>query len=214
MLLIRHLTASLLATLALNASATEPIRIAVTGAYSGSSSPMGQSMLAGVRIAAAEINLGGGIFGRPIELVERDDKADPETGKQVIQELIQKEKVVAGLGFVNTGVAMAAQHLYQNAKIPVIINTATGTKITRQFQPPEFPESYIFRNSGSDSIQSAMIIREAIERRHFKKLAIFHDSTAYGEQGREQLVTQLEQHQLKPVVIENFKLEQRISRRR
>ena len=39
------------------AQANEPIRIAVTGPYSGPSSPMGQSMLAGVRLAIGEMNL-------------------------------------------------------------------------------------------------------------------------------------------------------------
>lgn len=206
MFIIRHLALGLLGALSLGAASAEPIRIAVTGPFTGSSAPMGLSMLAGVRIAAEEINLGGGIFGRRIELVERDDKADPATGKKVVQEVIDQEKVVAGLGFINTGVAMAAQRLYQEARIPVINNVATGARIVGQFKTPEFPESYLFRNSASDAIQSAMIVREASERRHFSKLAIFHDTTAYGEQGREQLLEQLAQRNLKPVAVESFKL--------
>ena len=206
MFIIRHLALGLLGALSLSAASAEPIRIAVTGPFTGSSAPMGLSMLAGVRIAAEEINLGGGIFGRRIELVERDDKADPATGKKVVQEVIDQEKVVAGLGFINTGVAMAAQRLYQEARIPVINNVATGARIVGQFKTPEFPESYLFRNSASDAIQSAMIVREASERRHFSKLAIFHDTTAYGEQGREQLLEQLAQRNLKPVAVESFKL--------
>lgn len=203
---IRHLALGLLGALSLGTASAEPIRIAVTGPFTGPSAPMGLSMLSGVRIAVEEVNLGGGIFGRRIELVERDDKADPETGKKVVQEVITKDKVVAGLGFVNTGVALAAQRLYQTAHIPVINNVATGAHIVDQFKAPEFPESYLFRNSASDTIQSAMIVREASERRHFSKLAIFHDTTAYGEQGREQLLEQLAQRNLKPVAIEGFKL--------
>lgn len=206
MQITKHLATSLILSFAIHAYAAEPIKIAVTGPYTSSSSPMGLSMLAGVRLAASEINQGGGLFGRLIELVERDDKSDPETGKQIVQELIEKDKVVAALGFCNTGVALAAQRLYQNAKIPVINNVATGAKITGQFQPPEFPENYVFRNSASDSIQSQMIIREAVEKRNFKKVAIFHDTTAYGEQGREQLLEQLDKLNLKPVAIESFKL--------
>ena len=67
------------------APAAEPIRIAVTGPYSGPSSPMGQSMLAGVRLAINEMNLGGGLLGRQLVLVEKDDKGDPATGKEVIE---------------------------------------------------------------------------------------------------------------------------------
>lgn len=203
---IRHLALGLLGALSLGTASAEPIRIAVTGPFTGPSAPMGLSMLSGVRIAVEEVNLGGGIFGRRIELVERDDKADPETGKKVVQEVITKDKVVAGLGFVNTGVALAAQRAYQDARIPVINNVATGAHIIDQFKAPQFSESYLFRNSASDTIQSAMIVREASERRHFTKLAIFHDTTPYGEQGREQLTAQLAQRNLKPVAIEGFKL--------
>lgn len=206
MKITKHLATSLLLGFAIHTHAAEPIRIAVTGPYTSGSSPMGLSMLAGVRMAANEVNQGGGLFGRQIELIERDDKSDPETGKQIVQELIEKDKVVAALGFANTGVALAAQRLYQNAKIPVINNVATGAKITGQFQHPEFPENYVFRNSASDSIQSQMIVREAVEKRNFKKVAIFHDTTAYGEQGREQLLEQLDKRNIKPVAIESFKL--------
>lgn len=187
------------------ASAAEPVKIAVTGPFTGPSSPMGLSMLAGVRLAIAEWNLGGGWRGRPLVLVERDDKGDPATAKQVVDEVIKQEKVVAGLGFVNTGVALAAQKPYQDARIPVINNVSTGSNNTRQFLPPEYPDNYVFRNSASDTIQSSMIIRDAIERRKFSKLAIFHDTTPYGEQGRQQLVDHLSSRNLQPVAVEAFK---------
>lgn len=184
--------------------AADTIRIAVTGPYSGPSAPMGQSMLAGVKVAADEMNLGGGLFGHPIELVVKDDKGDPEVAKQVVQEAIQKEKVVAALGFINTGVALAAQRLYQEAKVPVINNVATGVKVTRQFVPPEFKENYVFRNSASDVIQAAAIVREALERRKFSKVAIFHDATPYGAFGKDQLTQELARYNLKPVSIAKF----------
>lgn len=194
------------AALAAGAAETGSVRIAVTGPFSGSSSPMGSSMLAGVRVAVEEINLGGGIFGRSIELIEKDDKGDPETGKAVVQEALTKDKVVAGLGFINTGVAMAAQRYYQEAKIPLINNVATGAKVMRQFLPPEHKESYVFRNSASDIIQSALIVREAVEKRKFSKVAIFHDATPYGEQGKDQLTEELARFNLKPVIVEKFPL--------
>ncbi|MGL1152563.1 ABC transporter substrate-binding protein, partial [Vibrio parahaemolyticus] len=87
----------------------------------------------------------------PIQLVERDDEAKNELGVQIAQELINKEQVVATVGYINTGVALASQRFYQEAEIPVINNVATGTKVTQQFPAP----GYIFRNSANDTIQSA-----------------------------------------------------------
>lgn len=182
----------------------EPIRIAVTGPYTGPSSPMGLSMLAGVRLAIAEMNLGGGLQGRPLLLVEKDDRSDPAVGKQLIEEAIRRDKVVAGLGIVNTGVGLASLKAYQDAQVPVIVNVSTGSTIARQFMPPAISGSYVFRNSASDDIQAAMVVREAIKQGHYTKPAIFHDKTPYGEQGREQITKALASHDLKPVAVEGF----------
>lgn len=174
---LRTLLAALLALLATAAAALEPIRIGVSGPFTGGSSPMGISMRDGIRLAAREINDAGGILGRPVQLIERDDEARPERGAVVVQELIHREKIVAGLGIVNTGVALASQRFYQQARIPMITSVATGSVITRQFQPPQYADNYIFRASAPDSIQAAMIVEEAVVRRHFHKLAILHDNT-------------------------------------
>lgn len=203
---VRTATLATLALLASPASAIEPIRIGVSGPFTGGSNPMGIAMRDGIRLAAREINEAGGILGRPVLLVERDDEARPERGAQVVQELINQEKVVAGLGIVNTGVALASQRFYQQAHIPMITSVATGSIITKQFLPPQYPDNYIFRVSAPDTIQAAMIVEEAVVRRRLRKLAIFHDSTNYGQLGREDLERALERHSLKPVVVERFNI--------
>ncbi len=134
--------------------AADPIKIGVTGPLTGGSSSMGVSMRDGAELAAEEINKAGGVLGRPIQLVERDDEAKNEVGVQVAQELINKEGVVATLGFANTGVALAATRFYQEAEIPVIDNVATGSVVTAQFLAPDHEHNYIFRTSANDGIQS------------------------------------------------------------
>ncbi|MFZ3128347.1 MAG: ABC transporter substrate-binding protein [Rhodoferax sp.] len=198
------LTAVALALTALGASAADPIKVGVSGPYTGGSSSMGVSMRDGVRLAADEINKAGGVLGRPLLLVERDDEAKNERSVQIAQELINKEKVVATLGFINTGVALASQRFYQEAKIPVMNNVATGSVITHQFDNQ--PDNYIFRNSAHDSIQAPMIVEEAITRRGFKKVAILADSTNYGQLGREDLEKALALKGLKPVAVEKFNI--------
>lgn len=201
---------ALVAALALAAStaaiAAEPIKIGVSGPFTGGSAPMGVSMRDGVKLAAAEINSKGGILGRKIELIERDDQADNSRGIQVTQELINREHVVATLGFINTGVSLAAQRFYQEAKIPVINNVATGSIVTKQFLPPQYPDNYVFRTSANDTIQSALIVNDAIEKRKFTKVAILADSTNYGQLGREDLEKALAAKGIKPVAEEKFNI--------
>jgi branched-chain amino acid transport system substrate-binding protein len=184
------------------AHAAEPIRIGLSGPFTGGSSSMGVSMRDGVRMAADEINKAGGVMGRQIELIERDDEAKNERGVQIAQELISKEKVVATVGYINTGVALASQRFYQQAKIPVMNNVATGSLITHQFDSQ--PENYIFRNAAADAIQAPMIVEEAVVRRGFKKVAILADSTNYGQLGREDLEKALALKGVKPVATEKF----------
>ena len=184
--------------------AAEPIKIGVTGPFTGGSAPMGVSMRDGVKLAVAEINAKGGVLGRQLQLIERDDEAKPERGVQVSQELINKEKVVATLGFINTGVSLAAQRFYQEAKIPVINNIATGTIITHQF--PDQPDNYVFRTSANDTIQSAMIVDEAVSKHKYTKVAILADSTNYGQLGREDLEKALDKKGIKPVAIEKYNI--------
>ncbi|MEB0058361.1 MULTISPECIES: ABC transporter substrate-binding protein [unclassified Variovorax] len=184
--------------------AADPIKIGVDGPFTGGSSSMGVSMRDGVRLAAAEINKAGGVLGRQIELVERDDEAKNERGVQIAQEFINKEKVTAVVGYINTGVALASQRFFQDAKIPVLNNVATGSVITHQFDKD--PENYVFRNAAHDSIQAPMIVEEAITRRGFKKVAILADSTNYGQLGREDLEKALKAKGITPVAVEKFNI--------
>src|SRR3954470_3026597 len=155
-----RLTVVALACTAATAFAAEPIKIGVDGPFTGGSSSMGVSMRDGVRLAAEEINTSGGVLGRQIQLVERDDEAKNERGAQIAQELINKEKVVAVVGYINTGVGLASERFFQDAKIPVMNNVATGSVVTHQFEKD--PDNYVFRNAAHDSIQAPMIVEEAV----------------------------------------------------
>lgn len=188
--------------LIVSAHAVEPIKVGLSGPFTGGSSSMGVSMRDGAKLAVVEINKAGGVLGRPIQLIERDDEAKNELGVQVSQELINKEEVVATLGFINTGVAQASQRFYEEAEIPVINNVATGSILTHQF--PDAKKNYVFRNSAADTIQSGMIADEAIKRQHFKNPAILNDSSNYGMLGRGDLEKALAALGVKPVTEEKF----------
>ncbi len=202
--LLKTLSAVALAATMSFAFAADPIKIGVSGPFTGGSSSMGVSMRDGVRLATDEINKAGGVLGRQLQLIERDDEAKNERGVQIAQEMINKEKVAATVGFINTGVALASQRFYQEAKIPVMNNVATGSLVTHQFD--DQPENYIFRNAAHDGIQAPMVVEEAVVRRGFKKVAILADSTNYGQLGREDLEKALALKGVKAVAVEKFNI--------
>lgn len=187
------------------AHAVEALRIGVSGPFSGGSAPMGVSMRNGIRLAAAEINGAGGIHGRPLLLIERDDQGRSDKGINIAKELILRQRVIASVGFVNSGVALASQGVYQQAGIPAMTAVATAPKVTQQFAPPKYPLNFVFRVSATDAQQAPLIVREA-KRSGLSRLAIFHDQTNYGRLGLQELLKAMSNEGLAPVYVGQFRL--------
>jgi branched-chain amino acid transport system substrate-binding protein len=192
-------------TSAAYAQDTTPIKIGTNCTFEGQSAEMGISMRAALRIAVGEINAVGGIAGRKVLLVERDDKANPDAGKAVAEDLVNKERVVATIGYCNSGVAGKAAEVYQNAKVPLIIPVATGTALTKKYAAPAAEENYIFRVAMADKVQVEFVLKELIDKRGLNKIAVFADDTGYGEGGLKDIEAYLDSRQMKPVHVERFK---------
>jgi branched-chain amino acid transport system substrate-binding protein len=191
----------LLIALTAGIAAAQDIKIGFLCPLTGGSAPLGISARDGSALAIKEINDKGGVLGRKLVLVERDTEAKNERGVQLAQELIQREQIAAGIGFCNTGVSLAAQKYFQEAKIPVFDPVATGTAVTKQFPDP----SYVFRVGARDELQAAMLVEEAIKQKR-TKVAILADSTNYGQLGREDVEKALAAKGLKPLIVEKFNI--------
>ena len=177
------------------------LKIGVIGPFTGASADFGLPMLNGIQQAVDEINAGGGYLGRKIEIVRKDDQANPDVGLKLSQELVA-EKVVATIGFCNTGVAARSLEVYQTHQLPLIIPCATGTQLTKKYPAPE---SYIFRTSPSDAIQAPFVVDDIVKR-GWDKVAVFADTTGYGESGLKDVEAALAAKQLKPVHVARFAL--------
>jgi branched-chain amino acid transport system substrate-binding protein len=184
-----------------------PIKIGVIGPVTGKSSEaMGISIMGGAHVFLSDINQVGGILGRPVQLIERDDEAKPEVGLAMAKELIEKEKVSAIVGYANTGVALAAAKYIQDSKVPLIVTGATGAAVTKNFGPAAFPTSYIFRLAASDALQPVVILNDVIDRRKIEKIALIHDESPYGQLGKQSILDELTRRNIKPVDVESFKV--------
>ena len=175
------------------------LRVGVVGPFTGPSADFGTPMLNGLKLAVDEINAVGGYLGRPLELVIKDDKANPDEGLKVSKELLA-EQVEAVIGFCNTGVAAKSLDVFQTAKLPLIIPCATGSPLTAKFPGAE---SYIFRTSARDAIQAPFVVDDIVKR-GWTKVAIFADTTGYGEGGLKDVEKALDAKKLKPVFVARF----------
>ncbi len=195
------LSACLVATMLLlgNAQAQSTLRIGIVGPFTGPSADFGNPMLNGIKLAVDEINAVGGFLGRPLELVIKDDKANPDEGLKQSQALLA-EKITAVVGFCNTGVAAKSLDTFQTAQIPLIIPCATGSPLTAKFPGPQ---SYIFRTSAKDAIQAPFVVDDIVKR-GWSKVAIFADKSGYGEAGLQDVLKAMEAKKLKPVYVARF----------
>ncbi|MCF6092577.1 ABC transporter substrate-binding protein [Microaerobacter geothermalis] len=172
---------------------------------SGGTAKYGEAAKRGVEMAIEEFNASGGYNGKKAVLKLYDDEAKPEKSVEVVQRLITQDKAVAIVGPANSGNAKAHIKFTQEAKVPEVIPVATGTAITQTYAGEE--KNYIFRIAPFDSGQVGTMLKWAVEEKGFKKLALLHDTTGYGQGGKEDVLKQLkENYNLEPAVIESFQV--------
>ncbi|MEO9162176.1 MAG: ABC transporter substrate-binding protein [Casimicrobiaceae bacterium] len=86
---------------------SNPIRIGVDTPLSGTYAPIAQQVKWGLELAAKEINAGGGVLGRPLQLIYEDSEANPAVATQKAEKLFQVDKVDFLTGTVNSGATLA-----------------------------------------------------------------------------------------------------------
>ncbi len=180
----------------------KPVRVGFICPFTGGSQDFGNSARLGAELAVKEINEVGGYLGRPIELVARDDKANPDDGRKISEELVLKEKVDFTVGFCNTGVALKSLDVFQDHRHLLMVPVSTGSAVTAKYPATT---SVIFRMSARDTIQAATLVDDVVKR-GFTRVAVFADTTGYGEGGFEDVEKFLADKQLKPVYSARFDL--------
>jgi len=201
--LIRNAAAAmLLATLPLAtaARAADPIKIGLVTALSGQSARAGEALTRGATIAIEEINAKGGVLGRPLELVRRDDESNPAKGLIAARELIQREKVTALLGGLDTPVELAIVPFVNNAKVPFVVPWAAGTNITRNGANP----NYVFRVSAMDDEVDKAIVAFAQKTHGTKKPGLILVNNPWGESNEHGLKAAMKAAGIEPAGVEKF----------
>ncbi|MCE2916779.1 MAG: ABC transporter substrate-binding protein [Rubrivivax sp.] len=186
-----------------SASALPPLRIGLIAPLTGGSADFGNSVRHGAALAASEFNELGGFLGRKIELVVRDDRANPDAGRAAAIDLVEKEKVAFTIGFCNTGVAMKALDVFETARHLLMVPCSQGTAVTRKTPPAQ---SYVFRMAPVDHMNAAFLIEEIVGKRGLQRVAILADTTGYGDGGVKDLTAELAKRQLQPVHVARFAL--------
>ncbi|MCC7039949.1 MAG: ABC transporter substrate-binding protein [Burkholderiales bacterium] len=181
--------------------AAEPIKIGLVTALSGQSAKAGEALTRGLTIAIDEINAKGGLLGgRKLELVRRDDEANPAKGQIAARELIFKEKVAVLFGGLDTPVAVAIVPIANAAKMPFMDPWAAGTPITHNGADPNFA----FRVSAMDDTVDRAMLAYAQKNFGSKSPGIIVVNNPWGESNMKGLMAALQEKGVKPAGAEKF----------
>jgi branched-chain amino acid transport system substrate-binding protein len=161
-------------------------------AFSGPASQLGERLKVGIEAYFKAVNAQGGVHGRLLKLVTRDDGYEPERSKAAVKALMEEDKVFALVGSVGTPTGIAAVPLVTEAKVP-LVGMFTGAEALRQ---PFNRQVFHVRASYYDETER---IVQHLTSLGLKKIAVFYQNDAYGKAGLEGVERALTRRQLKLV---------------
>ncbi len=183
----------------------QDIKIGYSGALSGPASFTGLDIKRGAEIAVEEINAKGGVKGRKLVLVSRDDEHNPVRTVAQYRELAEREKVVAMLGATNSASMLAVTPIVNDSlKIPVICPATDATAITENDAAKAGQDNYLFRIGMYGTGQANFIVDTMVKKFGHSKVGLLNWTGGWGVTGRSELQRRLKENGVTPVADETF----------
>jgi len=129
----------------------------------------------GMNLAVDEVNAAGGVLGRKIEVVVRDDNGTPGDAVRVAEELVSREKVTMLMGTFASNVGLAVADFAKQRKVPFLASEPLTDKIVW-----DNGNKYTYRLRASTFMQTAMLVPEAAKLGK-KRWAIVYPNYEYGQ---------------------------------
>ena len=174
----------------------EPIKIGAIFSVTGHMAPLGEPEKMTVELLAEQINAAGGVLGRPLEVIVKDDKSETTEAVMAAKDLIETQNVVAVIGPSGTPTTLAIVDICEQAKVP-LISCAAGRPITDPIKP------YVFSVPQTDALAVARII-DFLKADGITKVATIYVANPFGESGQQQLEAQLAEADIALVTSESF----------
>jgi branched-chain amino acid transport system substrate-binding protein len=169
------LLAMALATLSATAAAAGNIKIAIDAEFGIPNSTSAQAVRHGAQVAVNEINAAGGVLGRKLEIIERDNRAVPARSRNNLRELAADPDVVAVMCARYSPVVVELLPEIHRLKMLMLDPWAAADAITDN----GFSPNYVFRLSLRDSWALQVMMRHALKQGH-RKVGILLPNTEWG----------------------------------
>ena len=171
--LLAGVSALVAASFALPAAAQDTIKIGEMNSYKVFAAFL-DPYKKGWEMAVDEVNAAGGVLGKKIEIVSRDDNGNPADAVRVAEELLSREKVSFLIGTFPSNVGLAVADFAKQRKTLFIAGEPLTDKIVW-----DNGNAYTFRLRTSTYMQTAMLIPDAAKLKK-KRWAIVYPNYEYG----------------------------------
>ena len=148
-------------------SPSEPISIGFLGGTSGRVADLGIAGRDGVQLAVDLCNQAGGISGRKVQLVIKNDEQTPEVAKRAVRELID-EGVIAIVGPMTSSMGVAVVPVVNEGRVLLISPTVTTEELSGR-------DDYFFRVSSTTSVFASRNARYQIKMKRMQRVAAVYD---------------------------------------
>lgn len=142
---------------------------------SGGVAAYGNAGKNGANLAVDEINKAGGIDGKQITVVSKDNKSDNAEAATVVSNLINNDKVNAVIGSMTSGAVKSMTPNITKGAVPLV--TPAGTDDTLTVTNGEVNE-YIFRSTFQDSYQGKVLANYTTNELKAKKVVLYYDNSS------------------------------------
>ena len=154
--------------------AGDTLKVGLVDTYTGPATAFTNDVLDGFNLAVGKINAKGGVLGKKIEVVTRDDKFKPDIGLTMAKELILKENVDLLMGTINSATALAVSDLCKKEKVPFLVTFSKSDKITG-----EKGHRYVF-GMNENTEMAGRATAKALAKMAYVKYWIAGDDYEYG----------------------------------
>lgn len=156
---------------------SDTVTVGQSCALSGPAQDLGTNMRAGIEASFAKLNEAGGVNGRKIILISKDDGYEPGEAIKNTRDLIENDKVFLLIGGVGTPTAQAIVPIAEKAKVP-FVGAFTGAEFLRN----PF-KKYVINVRGSYYQETEKLAQYLVEQKGLKKIACFYQNDGYGQAG-------------------------------
>ena len=157
--------------------ASNDIKIGMVYELTGNTASYGTSAANGAKLAFKAINAGGGVLGKPIQLVTADNKGEPSESANAMTKVITQDKVVAITGVTVSSCGIAASAVAEANKSPFVVAAAVNPKVTVDERTKKVKD-YTFRACFIDSFQGVVGVNFAVNSLKAKNVAIMTDNAS------------------------------------